>query len=86
MGSRLASRTQGLPKPLVPIDGKPLLAYQLELLASQGCDEVTLICGFGAQAIRNWSGDGSRWGLTVRCIEEQQALGTAGAVIAALSK
>jgi D,D-heptose 1,7-bisphosphate phosphatase len=86
MGSRLASRSQGLPKPLVPVDGKPLLAYQLELLASQGCDEVVLLCGFGAAAIREWCGHGERWGLRLRCIEESQALGTAGAVIAALAE
>ncbi len=86
MGSRLASRTQGLPKPLVPVDGKPLLAYQLELLADQGCDEVVLLCGFGAGAIQDWCGDGGRWGLTLRCVEEAKALGTAGAVIAALAE
>ncbi len=38
MGSRLAARTNGLPKTLVPVDGKPLLAYQLELLARQGVE------------------------------------------------
>ncbi|HEY0795476.1 MAG TPA: HAD-IIIA family hydrolase [Acidisarcina sp.] len=83
-GTRLASRTNGLPKPLIPVNGKPLLAYQLELLAKHGVADVTLLCGFGVAAIREFSGDGSRWGLQLRCIEEQQALGTAGAVLAAL--
>jgi len=85
-GSRLSTRTQGLPKPLVPVDGKALLAYQLELLARHGVEQVTLLCGHGAEQIEAFCGDGSRWGLQLRCIEERQALGTAGAVISALSE
>jgi D,D-heptose 1,7-bisphosphate phosphatase len=83
-GSRLAARTNGLPKPLVPVDGKPLLAYQLELLARCGVDQVTLLCGYGAPQIQAFCGNGSRWGLKLNCIKEKQALGTAGSVIAAL--
>ncbi|HEY0758055.1 MAG TPA: HAD-IIIA family hydrolase [Acidisarcina sp.] len=83
-GTRLAARTGGLPKPLVEVNGRPLLAYQLELLKKHGVDQVTLLCGFGAAAVRDFCGDGSRWSLHLRCIEEQQALGTAGAVIDAL--
>ena len=83
-GTRLAARTNGLPKPLIPINGKPLLAYQLELLAKHGVTDVTLLCGFGVDAIRQFAGDGARWGLRIRCIGEPQARGTAGAVIAAL--
>jgi len=85
-GSRLATRTQGLPKPLVPVDGKPLLAYQLELLARHGVEQVTLLCGYGAEQIEAFCGDGSPWGLKLRSIRERQALGTAGAVIAALGE
>lgn len=83
-GSRLAAHTKRLPKSLVPIDGKPLLAYQLDLLARHSAEQVTLLCGFGAAQIREFCGDGSRWGLRLRCIDEQQPVGTAGAVIAAL--
>ena len=85
-GSRLATRTKGLPKPLVPVDGKPLLAHQLELLARHGAEQVTLLCGYGAEQIRAFCGQGSPWGLELRCIEEERTLGTAGAVIAALSE
>lgn len=86
VGSRLAARTNGLPKTLVPVDGKPLLAYQLELLARQGVEYVTLLCGCGAEQIRAFCGDGSSWDLKLAFIEEQQMLGTAGAVIAALNE
>src|SRR5579863_729888 len=86
MGSRLAVRTNGLPKTLVTVDGKPLITYQLELLARHGVEHATLLCGYGAEQIRTFCGDGSRWGLRLTCIEEQLMLGTAGAVIAALNE
>jgi histidinol-phosphate phosphatase family protein len=85
-GTRLASRTGGLPKPLVEILGKPLLAYQLELLAEFGVSKVAILCGFGADRIAEFCGDGSRWGLEVECVEESRPLGTAGAVISALER
>ncbi|MGA2349384.1 MAG: HAD-IIIA family hydrolase [Terracidiphilus sp.] len=85
-GSRLASLSKGLPKALVPVDGKPLLEHQLELLARHGVEQVTVLCGFGAAAIHDFCGDGSRWGLHLQCIDETAPLGTAGAVIAALDQ
>lgn len=85
-GTRLAARANGLPKSLVEADGKPLLEYQLELLARYGVKEVTLLCGYGASLIREFCGDGSRWGLRVRYLIESAPLGTAGAVIPALDE
>lgn len=85
-GTRLAARTNGLPKSLVPICGKPLLEFQLELLARHGIRRATLLCGLGAEAIRAFCGSGSRWGLELTCIDEVAPLGTAGAVIAALDR
>jgi D,D-heptose 1,7-bisphosphate phosphatase len=85
-GSRLATRSNGLPKPLVPVAGKALLEYQFELLARHGVEQATLLCGFGAESIRDFCGDGSRWGLHLKCIDETVPLGTAGAVIAALDE
>lgn len=85
-GTRLAARSNGLPKSLVEVAGKPLLAYQLELLAKHGIKRVVLLCGYGAQAVREFCGDGSRWGLAIECVDEATPLGTAGAVIAALDR
>jgi len=85
-GTRLAVRTKGLPKPLVEVGGKALLAYQLELLARYGVRGATLLCGYGADAIRVFCDDGSRWGLHLRSIDESAPLGTAGAVLAALDE
>lgn len=84
-GTRLSSRSNGLPKPLVPVNGKPLLEYQFELLRRHGILRATLLCGYGAEAIREFCGDGSRWGLSITCIDEGRPLGTAGAVIGAIA-
>ena len=83
-GSRLGARSNGLPKPLVTVNGKALIDYQFELLRRYGFEQATLLCGFGAAAIRAHCGDGSRWGLGLNYIEETAPLGTAGAVVAAL--
>ncbi len=85
-GTRLAARTGGLPKPLVPVLGKPLLAYQLELLAEFGIRDVAVLCGFGAEAISAYCGDGSQWGLRLQCITEDRPYGTAGAVLRVLPR
>lgn len=84
MGTRLKAITGDLPKPLAPADGKPLLERQLELLALSGVGDVVVLCSYRADAIREFCGDGSRWGLSVTCIEEERARGTAGAVLDAL--
>ncbi len=84
MGTRLKAVTGDLPKPLAPADGKPLLERQLELLSLSGVTDVVLLCSYRAEAIRDFCGDGSRWGLAVTCIEEERARGTAGAVLDAL--
>lgn len=84
MGTRLKAITGDLPKPLAAVEGRPLLDRQLELLASNGIRDVCVLCGYRADAIRDFCGDGSRWGLDVECVEEARARGTAGAVIDAL--
>ncbi len=85
-GTRMAARIGDLPKSLVPVGDKPLLAHQFEMLARHGIQRVTLLCGYRAAVIREFCGDGSRWGLQITCIEDPVPLGTAGAVIASLAQ
>lgn len=83
-GSRLKSVTGASPKPLVDVLGTPLLGRQLQLIAASGLREVAILTGYGAQAIADYCGDGSAWGLDLRCIAEPEARGTAGAVLGVL--
>ena len=82
-GTRLKERLGDLPKPLVPIGGKPLLEHQLELLRRHGFTDVLIFVHHQSGLIRSALGDGSRWNVHIRYQIEKEPLGTAGAVLAA---
>lgn len=79
-GTRLKAVTGTMPKALAPVNGYPLLDLQLTHFAASGVKDVLVLTGYGADRIAAYCGDGSAWGLSVRCVEEPDALGTAGAV------
>jgi len=82
MGTRLRARLGDLPKPMIPIAGKPLLEHQVEMLVRQGFKQVLIFACYRADLIAKHFGDGSRWGIDLRIIVEQTPLSTAGAVLA----
>ena len=84
LGLRLASVTGEVPKVLVPVGGKPVLAHQLELAAATGIEEVTIFAGHRAEKIHEFVGNGSRFGLRARIFTEDVPLGNAGAILASL--
>lgn len=79
-GKRLLPYTNILPKPLLPLDGTPILEIILRQLASHGFTRVTLTLHYAAGLIRSYFGDGRDWGLSLTYIEETEPLGTAGAL------
>jgi mannose-1-phosphate guanylyltransferase len=79
-GTRLRPLTTTVPKPVVPLVDRPFIAYMLEWLREHGVDDVVLSCGFLASGVRNVIGDGSRFGVRIRYVEEPRPLGTGGAV------
>ena len=79
-GTRLASVTKDIPKPMVKIDGKPLLQYQIENLRDNGVLNIILIIGHLGYVIREYFGDGSKFGMKISYFEENSPLGTAGAL------
>src|SRR5438552_6386280 len=79
-GTRLRPLTATVPKPVVPLVDRPLIAYMLEWLASHGIDDVIMSCGFLATSVRNVLGDGSSSGVRLRFVEEPDPRGTAGAL------
>lgn len=81
-GTRIASVTSAIPKPLIPVCGKPILQYQLECLAKQGfCDFIFTVGHLGEQ-IQQYFQDGSDFGVKISYYSEQIPLGTAGALVA----
>lgn len=85
-GTRLCDRLGGKPKSLIEIAGKPLLDYQMTLAGKYGFQDVHLLLGYEAKQIRDYCGDGSKWGVTLHYHEEPQPIGTAGAVLRILDQ
>lgn len=80
LGTRLRPLTDAVPKPLLEIDGEPLLARTLRRLARAGVREVALNLHHLGHLIRDSIGDGSAFALRVVYAEEPVLLGSAGAV------
>ena len=84
-GTRIGESFPNLPKPMIPILGKPLLQWQIESLVAQGICDITLIIGYRAEQIKSHFGDGAAFGAKISYIVEDEPLGTGGA-LALLSK
>lgn len=83
LGTRLRPLTERFAKPVLPVDGKPVLALLLRELAAAGCREVALVVGHRGEQIERLIGDGAGFGLSVRYARQEQPLGSAHAVAAA---
>lgn len=79
-GTRVASVNGSVPKPMLPIDGKPVLLHQVECLKRQGIFDITLTIGHLGTQIQDFFGDGQRFGVQITYVEEETPLGTAGAL------
>jgi NDP-sugar pyrophosphorylase family protein len=79
-GSRLAPLTTVIPKPLVPVGDLPILEVLIRQLVAAGIADITVSLGYLGHLIRAVVGDGTRFGARVTYTEEDQPLGTAGAL------
>ena len=81
VASRLGAQAGELPKTLVPVAGRPFADYQLTWLAEEGVEDVVYCIGYRGDQIRDYVGDGARWGLSVTYVDEGADLrGTGGAL------
>jgi NDP-sugar pyrophosphorylase family protein len=86
LGTRLSAIAGGLPKSMISVNGRPFIARQLELLKSQGVTEVVLCVGHKAEALVDYVGTGTEFGVTVQYSydgKNDRLLGTGGAVFQA---
>lgn len=79
-GTRLASVAKDIPKPMMPIDGKPLLEYQIENLKENGVSDIIIVIGHLGDIIKNHFGNGLKFGVNISYFAEETPLGTAGAL------
>jgi NDP-sugar pyrophosphorylase family protein len=87
LATRLRPLTDTVPKALVPVAGRPFADHQLTRLAAEGFDDIVYCVGHLGDQIREFVGDGGRWGVQVRYVDEgTRLLGTAGALRLAYTK
>jgi len=77
-GTRLKPITDEIPKPLLPIQGKPVIEYTFDLFKKFGITKVILSIGYLGDKIKEHFGDGKKYGLDIIYIEEDTPQGTAG--------
>jgi D,D-heptose 1,7-bisphosphate phosphatase len=81
-GTRLKGVTaEDMPKPLIPIAGKPVILTQIELLRRYGYNEILILTGFLSEKIENKIKDGSEFGVHIEYDREPYPLGTAGCIM-----
>jgi NDP-sugar pyrophosphorylase family protein len=83
-GTRLRPLTERWPKPVLPIDGRPVLAVLLRELAAADLRRVWLVTGYLAEQVEGLAKDGSAFGLEVTFVRQPGVLGSADAVRRAL--
>lgn len=79
-GTRIASVKSDVPKPMIPICGKPILEWQIENLKACGLTDITLVIGYLGHVIKEYFGDGEKFGVKISYFVEDSPLGTAGAL------
>ncbi len=79
-GSRLRPLTEGMPKPMIPILGRPIMEYILEAVRGAGITDILVTLHYRPNLIQDYFGDGKDWGLNLEYIVEDKPLGTAGSV------
>ena len=85
-GERMRPLTDEIPKPLLPVAGKPLIVWQIERLALAGYEELVINHAYRGQQIEQALGNGSAWGVHIEYSPEGegQALETGGGIFKAL--
>jgi N-acetyl-alpha-D-muramate 1-phosphate uridylyltransferase len=81
LGTRMRPLTDRMPKALLPVAGRPFAHWQVELLAAAGVRDLVFSIAYRGAMIRDALGDGARWGVAIRYVDEGDELrGTGGAV------
>ena len=79
-GLRMRPLTANIPKPLLPVAGKPFLEHNIEAMKESGIKDLILLIGWRAPRIREHFGDGKEFGVKIEYVEQKERLGTAHAI------
>ncbi len=76
-GVKMRPFTYELPKPMIPVKGRPILEYTVERLRDVDVRDIVILVGHLGEKIKTHFGDGSRFGVKIRYVEEKKEAGTA---------
>jgi len=79
-GARLRRIAKEIPKPMIPIGGKPVLEHQICALKENGITEIFILTGYLGHIIQEYFGNGKAWGVEIGYFRETKPLGTAGCI------
>lgn len=79
-GTRMEPLTDTRPKVMLPVAGRPILEYLLEMLRDAGISDLVLVTGYMPKRVQDYFGDGSRLDLSIEYVEQTKQLGTAHAI------
>ena len=79
-GTRISSIASSIPKPMIPIDGKPVLEHEIICLREQGFTDLIITVSHLGSIIMDYFGDGYRFGVKIQYFNEETPLGNAGAL------
>jgi NDP-sugar pyrophosphorylase family protein len=79
-GTRLRPLTYEIPKPMMPVNGRPILEYIVDQLKRADFLDIIISVGYLGSRIREYFGDGSKFGVKIRYSEETSPMGTGGAI------
>jgi dTDP-glucose pyrophosphorylase len=80
LGTRLRPLTETIPKPLVTVGDTPILEVILRHLVQQGVRRFFISVNYKAEMIEDYFGNGSKWGVSITYLRENEKMGTAGAL------
>lgn len=80
LGTRLGDLTKDTPKPMLKVGAKPMVEHIIDMFVSHGFTKFMLSVNYKAEVIKEYFGDGSKFGIEVRYLEEKKRLGTGGAL------
>ena len=78
LGTRLRPYTKSLPKPMLPLGGKPILEYEIEWARKNGIKEIVLCVSYLRNKIEGYFGDGEKFGVKIEYAISKKPLATAG--------
>lgn len=79
-GTRISSVASNIPKPMIKIEGKPVLEHEIECLRNQGVTDLIITVSHLGHIIMNYFGDGEKFGVHIDYFNEKEPIGNAGAL------